>query len=120
VLGQVKTDEKSNEITAIPELLKGLELKGCLVTIDAIDCQKNIAEAIIAQNADYLLAVKDNQPTLHQAIQDYFLDANDVVFEGYNVDFSEISNKGHGRIETRRCWVCYDVLPYISRCTKVY
>lgn len=67
VLGQVKvkTDEKSNEMTAIPERLKGLELKGCLITIDAMGCQKKIAEAIIAQNADYLLAVKDNQPTLH-------------------------------------------------------
>jgi hypothetical protein len=70
VLGQIKTDEKSNEITAIPELLKSLELKGCLVTIDAMGCQKNIAEIVISPEADYLLAVKDNQPTLHQAIQD--------------------------------------------------
>jgi hypothetical protein len=72
VLGQVKTDEKSNEITAIPEWLKGLELKGCLVTIDAMGCQKKIAETIIEQEADYLLALKDNQPKLHQAVQDYF------------------------------------------------
>ena len=72
VLGQVKTDEKSNEITAIPELLLGLELKGCLVTIDAMGCQKKIAKVIVDQEADYLLAVKDNQPKLHQAVQDYF------------------------------------------------
>lgn len=114
VLGQVKTSEKSNEITAIPELLKGLELKGSLVTIDAMGCQKKIAEAIIAQEADYLLAVKDNQPTLHQARQDYFDEANQAVFEGYNFDFAESFNKGHGRYESRRCWVCYDAIPYIN------
>lgn len=68
VLGQIKTDEKSNEITAIPELLKIVELKGCLVTIDAIGCQKQIAKVIVEQEADYLLVVKDNQPILHQAI----------------------------------------------------
>jgi predicted transposase YbfD/YdcC len=114
VLGQVKTNEKSNEITAIPELLKSLELKGCLVTIDAMGCQKKIAEVIIEQEADYLLAVKDNQPTLHQAIQDYFEEANQASFEGYNVDFAETYGKGHGRIEARRCWVCYDALPKIE------
>src|SRR5437762_13819340 len=64
VLGQVKTDEKSNEITAIPTLLKLLHIKGCLVTIDAMGCQKEIAKGIIDSNAQYLLAVKDNQPTL--------------------------------------------------------
>ena len=108
VLGQTKTDDKSNEITAIPELLKSLELKGCLVTVDAIGCQKKIAEAIVEQEADYLLAVKDNQPSLHQAIQNYFLDANEANFEGYNIDYSETINRGHGRIEQRRCWVGYD------------
>ncbi|MCP4651568.1 MAG: ISAs1 family transposase [PVC group bacterium] len=114
VLGQVKTEEKSNEITAIPELLKGLELKGCLVTIDAMGCQKTIAAIIVEQEADYLLAVKDNQPKLHKAIQDYVEEASQVVFEGYNVDYAETSNKGHGRIETRRCWVAYDALSCID------
>ncbi len=114
VLGQIKTDEKSNEITAIPELLLNLELKGCLVTIDAMGCQKKIAKVIIDQEADYLLAVKDNQPTLHQAIQDYFTQANQVNFEGYKIDFAETYNKGHGRIESRRCWVGYDALPHID------
>jgi len=80
VLGQIKTDEKSNEITAIPELLKSLELKGCLVTIDAMGCQKQIAEVIVESEADYFLAVKDNQPTLHQAIN-YFWEANVAHFE---------------------------------------
>jgi predicted transposase YbfD/YdcC len=114
VLGQIKTDEKSNEITAIPELLRSLELKGCLVTIDAMGCQKNIAEIVIEQEADYLLAVKDNQPTLHQEIQDYFTEANEANFENYNIDFAETFNKGHGRIESRRCWVGYDALPHIN------
>jgi predicted transposase YbfD/YdcC len=114
VLGQIKTDEKSNEITAIPELLKSLELKGCLVTIDAIGCQKKIAKVIVEQEADYLLAVKDNQPILHQAIQNYFSDANDANFKGYNIDYAETINKGHGRFEQRRCWVDYDALHYID------
>jgi len=114
VLGQVKTDEKSNEITAIPELLKGLELKGCLVTIDAMGCQKKIAETIIEQEADYLLALKDNQPNLHQAVQDYFAQANKFNFEGYDINYAETFNKGHGRTEFRRCWVGYDALDNID------
>jgi len=114
VLGQVKTDEKSNEITAIPELLKCLELKGCLVTIDAMGCQKNIAKEIVSLEADYLLAVKDNHPILHNAIQNYFIEAFDANFEGYNIDFAETFDKGHGRLESRRCWVGYDALPCIE------
>jgi predicted transposase YbfD/YdcC len=114
VLGQIKTDEKSNEITAIPELLKSLELKSCLVTIDAMGCQKKIAEIIIESDADYLLAVKDNQPTLHQAIQDYFTQANEANFEDYDIDFAQTFGKGHGRLESRRCWVGYDALPRID------
>jgi len=114
VLGQVKTEEKSNEITAIPELLKGLELKGCLVTIDAMGCQKKIAATIVEQEADYLLAVKDNQPTLHQAVQDYFAQVHKVGCEGYDVDFAETYHKGHGRIESRRCWVGYEERTHID------
>lgn len=71
-LGQVVTDEKSNEITAIPKLLEILEITGCLVTIDAMGCQREIAEKIIAEGADYVLAVKDNQPKLCEAIRDFF------------------------------------------------
>jgi len=91
-----------------------LELKGCLVTIDAMGCQKKIAEVIIEQEADYLLAVKENQPTLHQAIQNYFAEANQADFEGYEIDFEETFDKGHGRLESRRCWVGYDALPYLE------
>jgi len=71
-LGQVKTEEKSNEITAIPVLLDMLEIKGCIITIDAMGCQTDIAEKIIEKQADYVLAVKDNQKFLHEAITDYF------------------------------------------------
>lgn len=110
MLGQIKTDEKSNEITAIPEWLKCLELKGCLVTIDAMGCQKNIAKEIVSPEADYLLAVKDNQPTLHQSIQNYFIEANEANFEGYNIDFAETYDKGHVCQESRRCWVGYGAL----------
>ncbi len=72
-LGQVAVDTKSNEITAIPLLLELLDLKGCIVTIDAMGCQKEIASAIRGRDADYVLAVKDNQPSLHQAVQEAFL-----------------------------------------------
>lgn len=70
-LGQIKTEEKSNEITAIPMLLELLEIKGCVVTIDAMGCQTSIAEKIIEKQADYVLAVKDNQKQRHEAVIDY-------------------------------------------------
>jgi predicted transposase YbfD/YdcC len=75
VLGQIKVDSKSNEITAIPALLELLDIKGCIVTIDAMGCQEKIAEKIIQQGADYVLAVKDNQKQLHEEIQDFFITA---------------------------------------------
>jgi predicted transposase YbfD/YdcC len=75
VLGQVKTEEKSNEITAIPELLDLLFIKGCIVTIDAMGAQKKIAEKIVKDNkADYVLNLKGNQETLHQEVAEYFAD----------------------------------------------
>ncbi len=77
-LGQVKTQEKSNEITAIPRLLAMLEIKGCIVTIDAMGCQEKIAGKIVEKGADYALAVKGNQKSLHEAIVDYFAVAVDV------------------------------------------
>lgn len=104
VLGQVKTDEKSNEITAIPRLLKFLEIKNCLVTIDAMGCQRDIAEAIVAAGADYMLAVKDNQPRLAADLEIVFEQARKDP-QGLSVDFHETSDKkGHGRSEVRRCW----------------
>lgn len=104
VLGQVKTEEKSNEITAIPELLGLLYLKGCIVTIDAMGCQKDIAAKIIDEGADYCLAVKDNQPTLRNDLVQAFsaADTNPAVLATMN--YAETHDKGHGRVEVRRCW----------------
>ena len=103
-LGLVKTEAKSNEITAIPGLLELLELQGALVTIDAMGCQTAIAKQIITQGGDYLLAVKDHQPTLHADLQDFFATAQAHGFAGVAHDFAETVDAGHGRIETRRCW----------------
>jgi hypothetical protein len=75
VLGQLKTEEKSNEITAIPELLKVLDVKGCIVTIDAMGCQKAIAQPIVEQEADYVLALKQNHGTLYEAVEQRFQEA---------------------------------------------
>ncbi|HNX08383.1 MAG TPA: ISAs1 family transposase [Bacteroidales bacterium] len=102
LLGQVKVDDKSNEITAIPKLLEVLELTGCIVTIDAMGCQTEIADKIISKGADYLLAVKGNQGKLEEGIQDVVLFAKPV--DEYNdTDF------GHGRIEQRKCQVYSDL-----------
>lgn len=102
VLGQVKTEEKSNEITAIPKLLQLLEIKGCIVTIDAMGCQKKIARDIVNKNADYVLGLKANQETLHREVQDLFTQAEQ---DGSRVDvrqFTEEIELSHGRIEQRR------------------
>lgn len=114
VLGQVKTEEKSNEITAIPKLLDVLHIKGAVVTIDAMGCQKEIAEKIARGGADYMLAVKENQPTLLADIKAAFAAATDDPNFDNIVDFAETTNKGHGRTEVRRCLTCND-LTSISR-----
>lgn len=97
VLGQLKTDDKSNEITAIPELIKTIALEGAIVTIDAMGCQKKIARTIIEENADYVLQVKNNQPDLHQHIALFFQDPANGPFDSFETVDGE-----HGRIETRR------------------
>ncbi len=107
-LGQVTVDSKSNEITAIPELLRLLELAGCIVTIDAIGCQKEIAQAIVAKGADYLLAVKGNQPHLCEEVRELFDCAQEDDFRDIEHDFCKVTTKGHGRIEVRRCWTIFD------------
>lgn len=106
VLGQFKTHEKSNEITAIPLLLEMLSIEKSLVTIDAMGCQKKIAESILGKEADYLLAVKENQPGLYEAINQVFFKSKQTAFDKNFVKYAEQTNTGHGRIETRRCWVC--------------
>ena len=105
MLAQQRCEEKSNEITAIKALLPSLALKGTIVTIDAMGCQRAIARTIVTQGGDYLLSVKDNQPKLHEAIQEYFAIAQAEGFRNLEVDLSETLDKGHGRLETRRCTV---------------
>ena len=104
VLGQQKTDSKSNEITAIPELLNILEIKGCIVTIDAMGCQKMIAKKIIDCGADYVLALKGNQGTLQEMVSDFFKTAVDKKFAGIEHSRSEDNDYGHGRIDSRICY----------------
>lgn len=108
-LGQVKTAEKSNEITAIPELLDALLLKGCLVTIDAMGCQKAIAAQIVRQECDYALMVKHNQPSLATAIEGFFEAAEQADYQGVAHTQARWIEKDHGRIETRRCVVTDDL-----------
>lgn len=100
-LGQVVTEEKSNEITAIPKLLEMLEIEGSLITIDAMGCQTAIAEQIVDQKADYVLAVKGNQPTLQQGIIDYFDEHHDDDFARTKVRRHQTQEQGHGRLEER-------------------
>jgi len=104
VLGQRAADEKSNEIKAIPELLSTLALTGCVVTIDAMGTQTAIASAIVERNADYVLAVKDNQPRLAESIEDFWrcFVAHPAAHTPHS--FAESVEKGHGRLETRRCY----------------
>jgi len=105
-LGQVVVDAKSNEITAIPKLLEMLELSGAMVTIDAKGCQTEIARQIVDAGADYCLAVKGNQPTLHQGIGDFFNALFDNDFEGTPIRQHQTDGHGHGREELRHYFIC--------------
>ena len=114
-LGQVKVEDKSNEITAIPKLLRILDLNGCIVTIDAMGCQKKIAKEIIESDADYVLALKGNQGTAHNEIRRFF---DDLIPSNHcmgtppvhdHMDYLETVDGDHGRIETRRYWVSNDI-----------
>jgi predicted transposase YbfD/YdcC len=102
VLGQVATEAKSNEITAIPRLLELLVLEGCIVTIDAMGCQTKIAEQIIAAGGDYVLALKGNQSTLAEEVEEAFIDADAKDYMGLDSQIIESSERDHGRLETRR------------------
>jgi predicted transposase YbfD/YdcC len=105
VLGQVKVDEKSNEITAIPQLLDVLDVNGCLVTIDAMGTQTAIAEQIVEGGGDYVLSLKGNQPHLHQDVVQLFDWGLKVGFKDIHHEFCRTVDAGHGRIETRRHWL---------------
>lgn len=109
VLGQFKTEEKSNEITAIPFLLKLLDISGCIITIDAMGTQKKIAKTIIDKGGDYILAVKENQKTLHDDIKLFFKDVENMKKEGYAFDEHTTVDGGHGRIETRKYTIVHDI-----------
>lgn len=104
LLGQIKTAEKSNEITAIPELLDMINVRGSIVTIDAMGCQQEIAKKIVEKEADYVLSLKDNQPTLHQDVQNIFLQAEQGEKKYKKMIHKQKLEKirDHGRIETRR------------------
>jgi predicted transposase YbfD/YdcC len=108
VLGQRKVAEKSNEITAIPELIRLLEIKGCIVTIDAIGTQSRIAKMIEKAGADYLLAVKNNQGKLYQDIEMLFSFDQKQGFQNTDYDHAKHVTKGHGRIDIRECWTISD------------
>ena len=115
-LGQVITEEKSNEITAIPRLLEMLQVEGCIVTIDAMGCQKEIAQKVLDRGADYVLAVKQNQGHLYEDLKDLFEEAEATGFEGVPHDYASTLNKNHGRREKRECWTISDPerLDYLS------
>jgi predicted transposase YbfD/YdcC len=108
VLGQVATDAKSNEITAIPELLRLLDLKGCIVTIDAAGTQTAIAEQIVAAEGDYVLALKGNQKGLAEDVTRLFEWARSIDFAEIEHDHVRTTTKGHGRLEIRDCWTIAD------------
>jgi predicted transposase YbfD/YdcC len=115
VLGQVKVDDKSNEITAIPQLLQTLDISGCIVTIDAMGCQTDIAEAIVEQEADYILSLKGNQGNLSADVQLLFEDLEESGYKAYTYDYDKMVSKDHGRLEIRECWTIADaeVLKYL-------
>lgn len=102
VVGQVKVDDKSNEITAIPKLLRMLEVSGCIVTIDSMGCHKEIASTIIERGADYALSLKRNQGQLHDDVVEMFEYGRQTDFADMVSDWFETVEKGHGRVETRR------------------
>jgi predicted transposase YbfD/YdcC len=105
VLGQRKIEDKSNEISALPELLQVLALEGCIVTIDAMGCQTEIAEKIIQRGADYVLAVKENQGKLYEDVKDLFAGADEVAFREVPHDYTREVTKDHGRLEICEGWV---------------
>jgi predicted transposase YbfD/YdcC len=109
VFAQVAVEDKANEIVAIPRLLELIDLRGSIVTIDAIGCQRRIAEQIKAAGGDYLLALKENQPNLHQKVSRLMDEAILESFKGMSHGFCETVDGDHGRIETRRVWVSDEV-----------
>jgi predicted transposase YbfD/YdcC len=115
-LGQVKEEDKSNEINALPELSNMLAVKGCIMTLDAMGCQREVAKKIIAQGGDYILAVKGNQESLYQQVSHYLDTGLELAkAEGH---YHEEASSGHGRKELRRCWVSDDIGAWLQGADK--
>ena len=108
VLGQMKVDDKSNELTAIPALLAVLDVAGCIVTIDAMGCQKDIAQAIVDGQGDYVLALKENHPLLYQEVSRLFQATSPLAQQADAPDYTRTVEKDHGRLEIRECWTLSD------------
>lgn len=108
-LGQLRVADHANEIVALPQLLESLVLDGAIVTIDAIGCQTAVAQAIVAGRADYVLALKGNQPATAEAVTTLFAAARATGFDHLAHTAAETVEKGHGRLETRRCWAVSDL-----------
>jgi len=108
VLAQRKVDEQTNEIATLPDLLAALELAGCLVTVDAMGCQRSIAQQVLEQGGDYVLALKDNQPSLAADVQECFAQAQASRLADVPYDYHRAVDKGHGRLEIRQRWVISD------------
>lgn len=109
-LGQIATEEKSNEITAIPQLLALLDIRGATITVDAMGCQRAIAEQIIDQGADYLMGLKGNQGTAHKEVEEFFADASAKAFRDVEHTFHEaVDGSDHGRLEVRRAWASQEL-----------
>jgi predicted transposase YbfD/YdcC len=113
VLGQRKVGKKSNEIRAIPELLKILSISGCIVTIDAMGTQTNIAKTIREAHADYILSVKENRGHLFEDIATLFAVDQAQNFKYASFEYKKTVNKGHGRIDVRECWSTFN-LEYLN------
>jgi len=109
VLGQLKVDKKSNEITAIPELIKLLELSGCIVTIDAMGCQKEIVKLITEQDADYIITLKKNQSSLYKNVEQLFKEAIRTGFQGIDESAYHTREQAHGREEIRHYLMLADI-----------
>lgn len=110
VLGQVKTDDKSNEITAVPELLDMLFIKGCIVTVDALNTQKDTVKKIVKEKkADYVVALKENHAILHNEVKEYFLEEEETEFKNEKIESYRTIEKGHGRLEERIYYYSTDI-----------
>ena len=109
VLGQIKVNDKSNEITAIPALIEMMEIEGAVITIDAMGCQRAIAEKILGKKADYIFSLKGNQGTLHDDVKLFVAEQQAREFKDAKISRHETVDGDHGRIETRRYTVIHDV-----------